>query len=124
MPLTIQWNTLDSFRCSNYTIHTDACFSAKTRCVSHVCRLQPILIAQVRLLVFRVLLKNPVTETFERPRAWGESHVPPAAPAKMAALAQLRADLGATPASSAADETKCFIIKNIARAPRCLYIEA
>ena len=27
---------------------------------------------------------------FERPRAWGESHVPPAAPAKMAALAQLR----------------------------------
>ena len=108
---------------SNYTIHIDACFSAKTRRVSYVCRLQPIVIAQVRLLVFQVLLKNPVRD-FERPRAWGESHVPPAAPAKMAALAQLRADLGATPASSAADETKCFIIKNIDWAPRCLYIEA
>merc|ERR1711963_298808 len=72
---------------SNYTIHIDACFSAKKRCVSRVRRLQPILIAQVRLLVIEFSSENPVTETLRdreleasltcRPqlrRRWRHSH--------------------------------------------------
>ena len=48
--------------------------------------------------------------------AGGEPHVPPTAPVKMAAAAQLRADQETTPALLA-DETERFIIQHIARAP-------